>query len=99
MTIPPVIPLRQQQTAPPPPPPRPTAQQHAEGMPSPQLIEMAKAIRNILATRVLLFVVIIVASVIWGLASWQPTDLRITAAAVYSVLVVWPLAWLYYLKG
>lgn len=96
---PPVVPLREAQRAPRPQPQRAAPQPPMGDMPNVQLIEMAKHIRNVLATRVLLLVSIVVASAIWGVTSWQPTEMRIIAASTYCILLVWPLVWLLFRKG
>jgi hypothetical protein len=68
-------------------------------MPNAQLIEMAKTIRTVLATRVLLLFAVFTASAIWGVTAWQPSELRIAAATLYCAVVVWPLVGLYLRKG
>jgi hypothetical protein len=107
---PPVVPLRPDglapppRPAPPPPPPRPTPQaEAAHWRPTepiqdvvPAYVRTAQIVSRILATRFLCLLFVLTASAIWGVTTWQPTELRIVAAAVYSVLVGWPLVWLYF---
>lgn len=65
----------------------------------PALLEMAQAIARICATRVLLLLAVVTASAVWGYTVWEPTQLRIIAAGVFSVLTVFPLVGLYLRKG
>lgn len=65
----------------------------------PALLEMAQAIARICATRVLLLLALVVASALWSLTVWEPTNLRGYAAVGFSVLILWPLVGLYWKKG
>lgn len=65
----------------------------------PALIEMARAVSRITATRSLAFVAVITASGIWSYCAYDPTQLRIVASSAFSVLGVAPLIWLYWRKG
>jgi hypothetical protein len=60
---------------------------------------MARAVSQILATRFLLLLAVLTSSAIWGLTIWEPEQLRIVAAGVYSAVCLWPLTWLYFRKG
>ena len=62
----------------------------------PALIEMARAVSRIVATRVLLLLAVVTASGLWVYTIWNPNELRIIAGAVYAVLVLGPLVWLYW---
>ena len=66
---------------------------------SPQYLHMARAVAQILATRVLLMVAVITASGVWGYTIYDPVQLRIIAASAFSTLAVAPLIWLYNRKG
>lgn len=66
---------------------------------TPQLVQMARAVSQILATRVLLMIAVITASGVWGYTIYDPLQLRIIAASAFSVLGVAPLIWLYHKKG
>jgi hypothetical protein len=65
----------------------------------PALLEMAQAIARICATRILLLLAVITASGVWSFCVYEPTQLRIIAAAVFSGLTVFPLVFLYLRKG
>ena len=109
---PPVIPIRDGLATPsrpasPPPNPQPVPQgEAARWSPqqpiqqvTPQYIQMARAVSQILATRVLLLIAVVTAAVDWSYVVYAPTELRIVAGAVFSVLLGWPLVWLYFRKG
>lgn len=107
---PPVIPIRdglaqqapqQQQPRPAPPPAQPPRQLFTEPVRdvSPAYLQMARAVSQILATRVLLLIAVITASAIWGYTIYDPVQLRIIAASAFSVLGVLPLIGLYVKKG
>ena len=66
---------------------------------APSLIDMARAIAKICATRMLLMVAVVGAVALWGWTIVDPEKFRIIAAGVYSVVVVWPLTALYFSKG
>lgn len=78
--------------SPSPPPVRP---QPNQGYPRPELIRMAQAVSQIVATRILLLLAVVTTSVAALYTTWQPSELRIVAVGVYCVLTVWPLTWLY----
>lgn len=63
------------------------------------LLNMAQAISRICATRVLLLLAVVTASAVWGYTVYDPTQLRIVAAGVFSFMTVWPLALLYFKRG
>lgn len=62
-------------------------------------LNMAQAISRICATRVLLLLAVVTASAVWGYTVFDPTQLRIVAAGVFSFMTVWPLALLYFKRG
>lgn len=64
-----------------------------------QYIQMARAVSQILATRILLLIAVLTASGIWAFTIYDPVQLRIIAAGSFSVLGVAPLIWLYFRKG
>ena len=108
---PPVVPLRDGLAPPPrPAPPSPTPHvpqgEAARWKPqepianvTPQYVAMARAVSQILATRVLLLIAVVTASGVWGYTIYDPLQLRIIAASAFSVLGVAPLIWLYFRKG
>jgi hypothetical protein len=65
----------------------------------PALLEMAQAIARICATRILLLLAVITASGVWSFCVYDPTQLRIAAAGVFSLMTVFPLVFLYLRKG
>jgi hypothetical protein len=97
---PPVVPLREpQRQVRQQPPPRPQVVPQVEPPPNAALIDMARMIRNVLATRVLLLVAVITACGNWSYVVVAPSELRIIAAAVFSAVGLWPLVWLFTKKG
>lgn len=66
---------------------------------TPSLIEMARAVAAICATRVLLLLAILTSAVIWTWTVIEPEHLRIIAATAYSVVTVWPLVLLFHKRG
>jgi len=86
------------------PPQRPAFRIDSEPGPAqedvgPALLEMAQAVSRICATRILLLLSVVAAAGLWGYTVYDPTQLRIGAASLSSVLTVLPLVWLYYKKG
>ena len=77
------------------PVPGPTRVEHV----NPALLETAQAISRIVATRFLLLIAVVTASVIWGVVTYEPTPLGIYAGAVYCLVGLWPLVFLYLQKG
>ncbi len=77
------------------PEPGPTREEHV----NPALLEMAQAISRICATRILLLLAVVTSSGIWSYTVFEPTQLRIAAAGVFSVLTMFPLVFLYLRKG
>ncbi len=65
----------------------------------PALLEMAQAIAHICATRVLLLLALVVASALWSVMVWQPTEMRMYAVVGFSALIVLPLVLLYWKRG
>lgn len=63
------------------------------------LLETAQAISRILATRLLLLISVLTASAVWAVVVYEPSQLGIIAAGVYSVVGMWPLVFLYLRKG
>ncbi len=66
---------------------------------TPSLIEMARAVAAICASRVLLLLAVLISAPIWTYTSYEPTALRITAATAYSLVGVLPLVVLYWRRG
>lgn len=66
---------------------------------TPSLIEMARAIAAICASRMLLLLAVIISAPIWTYTAYEPTTLRITAATAYSLVGVLPLVVLFYRRG
>ncbi len=66
---------------------------------TPSLIEMARAIASICATRILLLLAVLFSGtgLVWTI--YDPTTLRITASTAYAVVVVWPLTALFWRRG
>jgi len=94
--------------APPPPSPQPVppgeaARQRLFTEPvrdvNPQYVAMARAVSQILATRLLLLIAVLTASGVWAFTIYDPLQLRIIAASSFSLLGVAPLIWLYHRKG
>ena len=77
------------------PVPGPARMEHV----NPALLETAQAVSRIVATRFLLLIAVVTASAIWGAVIYDPTPLGIYAGAVYSVVAMWPLVFLYLRKG
>ena len=77
------------------PVPGPARMEHV----NPALLETAQAVSRIVATRFLLLIAVVTASAIWGAVIYDPTPLGIYAGAVYSVVGMWPLVFLYLRKG
>jgi hypothetical protein len=66
---------------------------------TPSLIEMARAVAAICATRVLLLLAVLISGVVWIWAVADPTQIRTVAATAYSVVTVWPLTALFWRRG
>ena len=66
---------------------------------TPGLIEMARAVASIAATRILVLIAALGAVAIFLWAAWDPLPWRTATAATYAVLVQWPLVYLYLRKG
>jgi hypothetical protein len=78
----------------------------AERQPGPQedhiglpLLETARAVAAICATRILLLIAVITGSAIWGWTIWQPEQPRLYAAIAFSLVFVLPQVALYWRKG
>lgn len=90
---------------PPKPAPMPTPQQATRLLTEPiqnvgpQYVQLARAVSQILATRILLLIAVLTASGVWAYTIYDPTQLRIIAASAFSVLGVLPLIVLYVKKG
>jgi hypothetical protein len=65
----------------------------------PSLVDMARAVAAICASRILLLLAVLTSAVIWTWTTIDPTQLRIISATAYSVVAVWPLVLLYARKG
>jgi hypothetical protein len=66
---------------------------------TPSLIEMARAVAAICASRILLLLAVLISAPIWTYTAYEPSTLRIVAASAYSVLGVLPLVVLFYKRG
>ena len=66
---------------------------------TPSLLDMARAISAICATRVLLLLAVMISGVVWIWAVADPTQIRTVAATAYSVVTVWPLTALFWRRG
>jgi len=77
------------------PPPGPARIEHV----NPALLETAQALARILATRILLLIAVVTASLVWGWTVARPSELGIIAAGTYSVVGLWPLVFLYLKRG
>lgn len=66
---------------------------------TPTLIDMARAVAAICATRVLLLLAVMISGVVWIWAVADPTQMRTVAATAYSVVTVWPLTALFWRRG
>jgi hypothetical protein len=66
---------------------------------TPSLVEMARAVAAICATRVLLLLAVIIGAPIWVYTVYEPDNLRIVAAAAYALVSVLPLVYLYLKRG
>ena len=66
---------------------------------TPSLIEMARAIAAICATRMLLLLAVLFsgAALIWTIC--DPTQLRIIGSTAYAAVVIWPLVVLNWRRG
>ena len=101
---PPVVPIRDGLAQPPQAPrPAPQPQQRLFTEPvrdvNPQYLQMARAVSQILATRILLLIAVVTACGIWSYTAYDPEQLRIIAASAFSLLGVAPLIILYVKKG
>lgn len=65
----------------------------------PALLGMAQAIARICATRILLLLAVVTASAIWCYTVYDPSQMRIIAAGVFSACILWPLVMLYWKRG
>lgn len=63
------------------------------------LIAVISAWKGILNARLLAVMAMIGALAIFGLAAYDPTNLRLTAGSLYSIGVLWPVIWLFMRKG
>lgn len=66
---------------------------------TPGLIEMARAVASIAASRILALIAVLGAVAIFVWAAWSPDQARTIAAALYALLVLWPTIFLYVRKG
>ena len=65
----------------------------------PELVNMAKAVAAICATRSLLMIATLTGAGIWGFTVAQPSMDRLLAAGAFSIVFVLPLVALYMRKG
>lgn len=63
------------------------------------MIKTLAAIRGILNARLLVLLSLIGAVIIFAFGTYDPSTLRLWAASLYSVGVLWPLIVLYIRKG
>lgn len=54
---------------------------------------------DVLATRVHFLIALVTACLIWAWVIWDPEPYRMITAGAYSVLVMWPMAWIYWKAG
>lgn len=66
---------------------------------TPSLIEMARAVAAIAATRILALIAVVGAVAIFLWSSFDPVPWRVYGAGSYAVVVLWPLVYLYLRKG
>ena len=66
---------------------------------TPSLVEMARAVAAIAATRMLLLIAVITGSLIWGYTIFDPTRDRLIAAVAFSIAFVLPQTLLYFRRG
>ena len=66
---------------------------------TPSLIDMARAIASICATRILLLLAVIISAPIWCYTVYDPTTLRIAAETCFAIVSMMPLVFLYIKKG
>lgn len=64
-----------------------------------KMIAVVTTWKKILNARLLALLALIGALFIYGLAMYDPTNLRLTCASLYSMGVLWPIIALYYRKG
>jgi hypothetical protein len=64
-----------------------------------EMVAMLQAIASICATRVLLMIAVLFGAGMWSFVVYDPSQLRIVAAAVYSGMTVLPLVALYWRKA
>jgi hypothetical protein len=65
----------------------------------PAFIEMARAVANIAATRMLLLIAVLTGAAIWVFTIYDPSRDRLFAAVAYSLVFVLPQTALYYRRG
>ncbi len=66
---------------------------------TPNYIEMARAIAEICATRVLLLIAVVTGAAIWGFTIYDPSRERLYAAIAFSIVFVGPQVALFYKRG
>jgi sterol desaturase/sphingolipid hydroxylase (fatty acid hydroxylase superfamily) len=66
---------------------------------TPSLVEMARAVASICATRMLLMIAVITGSMIWGYTCFDPSRDRLYAAIAFSLVFVLPQTLLYFRRG
>jgi hypothetical protein len=83
-----------------PPPPLPLQRQSYDQVTSAmQVIQTARTLGAMMATRVLLLLGLLFAGAAWAFTVYDPAPYRIAAAAIFSAMVVWPLVVLALRKG
>lgn len=66
---------------------------------TPSLLDMARAISAICATRILLLLAVLISAPIWVWTIYDPSPLRIAAATANALVSVLPLVYLYLRRG
>ena len=65
----------------------------------PELVNVARAVASICATRMLLMIAVITGSAIWGWTVFDPQRDRMYAAIAFSLVFVLPQVALYWRRG
>ena len=65
----------------------------------PELVNVARAVAQICATRMLLMIAVITGSAIWGFTCYDPQRERMYAAIAFSLVFVLPQVALYWKRG
>lgn len=79
--------------------PRPKVAPVAQPIDYSHMISIISAWKDILNARLLAVMALVGALAIFGLAAYDPTNLRLTAGSLYSMGVLWPIMWLFFRRG